>query len=123
MTCRFTTEFWRYGLAGWIGPLSATHYKRRRAAELEQQPAEGIRRHRERRPPAESSAPRQLRREPPARGLTLEVGVVLSAEHSVCLVHVALPSLSSMCIETDGHALCGPNAPLRRLSDSAFSPA
>jgi hypothetical protein len=90
--------FVRLGRTGWMRwmyrALSATHLRRRRrrrAAELEQQPAEGIRRYRERRPPAEGSAPRQLRREPAAGGLTLEVGLVLPAEHPVCLVQVALP--------------------------------
>jgi hypothetical protein len=48
--------FVRPGRIGWMDrALSATHLKRRRrqrAAELEQQPAKGMRRHRERRPPA-----------------------------------------------------------------------
>jgi hypothetical protein len=63
---------------------------RRRAAELVEQPGEGIRGNGEHGTYANASAPWELRGEPSSGGLTLQIGVVLPAEHPICLVHLAL---------------------------------
>jgi hypothetical protein len=74
------------------------------AAQLEQQPAEGVRGSLQRGPPPEPSASCQLGREMPARCLASQVGFVLPAEHAVCLVHVASVAVVDVRRQAEEHA-------------------